>query len=83
MRKLIFTSFVVVYGLIASVVMLPLSIFNGLFGLFIHFWGQLIAGIKDYHKDFDQEKQKETKGFSWEDYALERDKANAEAKEDK
>lgn len=83
MRKLVFALLVIGYGLVASIIMLPLSILDGLFGLFVGFWSELIRGIKLYNKQENQKTQNENKAFSWEDYALKRDALNAKPKETK
>jgi hypothetical protein len=69
MRKLIFALLIVCYGIFGSIIMLPLSILNGLFGMFLHYWIQLIAGIKEYCLEVDIARAAKDKPFSWKEWA--------------
>lgn len=75
MRKFTFTLIVVAYGIVASIVMLPASILHGLFGLFIHFWMNLISGIKLFYVEVDVARMMKDQPFSWEAWAAAKEEA--------
>lgn len=68
MRKFVFAVIVISYGIVSSIVMLPLSIIMGLFSMFFDFWAGLFDGIKAFNREYNESIAASKKAFTWADY---------------